>query len=86
MSFYLVLFALQAYALEDATMRLSVGAIRYLSPTWDMVEPGEYLWPALLYWFNIKEHTGQRKASTHDKDQNSESLEGSDEGDVTWTL
>ena len=54
----IVLNLLEAYALWTATMRLSVGAIRYLSPTWDMVEPGEYLWPAILYWLRIKKHSG----------------------------
>ena len=57
-SVFIIVYLLEAYYLEIATMKLSVGAIRYLSPTWDMEKPGEYLWPAVLYWLGIKEHTG----------------------------
>ena len=85
---YFPLYLLQAYALQTATMRLSVNAIKYLSPTWDMVEPGEYLWPAILYWFRIKEHTGRKKSASKASD-NSESIDGAEnEGEeaVAWTL
>ena len=86
-TFNLIVFLLQAYYLETATMRLSVGAIRHLSPTWDMEEPGEYLWPAILYALNIKEHTGRQKASTaNDSKQSSDGIDDTNDGEVVWTL
>ena len=60
---FMVCYAVMAYYFEIATMELSVGAIRYLRPTWDKEEPGEYLWPAILYWFGIKEHTGGQQSA-----------------------
>ena len=71
-------------------MKLSVGAIRYLSPTWDMEEAGEYLWPAILYWLGIKEHSGGRASSSgNNNNRNKESPnsdDDDDDGEITWTL
>ena len=85
------LYLLQVYALQTATMLLSVNAIKYLDPAWDMEEPGEYLWPAILYWLRIKEHTGRKKqVSTKPSDSSeSKSIEGveiEDEVSIAWTL
>ena len=61
---FLILYALHAYFLEVQTMKLSVGAIRYLKPvSWDKEEMGDYLWPAIIYWLGIKEHSNGRNQS-----------------------
>ena len=77
----MVAYSVMAYYFEVATMELSVGAIRYLKPTWDQEEPGEYLWPAILYLFGIKKHTGGQQSAA-----NIEGVSDSAGEEITWTL
>ena len=89
---FLILYIMHAYFLEVETMKLSVGAIRYLRPAWDKEEQGDYLWPAILYWLGIKEHSGQlkttdeevRQEETIEQDHDSVSID--DDEIVSWTL
>ena len=45
----IALLALQGYLWTWFDMSVSVDAIRYLDPEWDLVEPGGLLWPFILY-------------------------------------
>ena len=37
-------------------MKNSVGAIRYLDPSWDKLNDGELLWPSIFYIFGVKNY------------------------------
>ena len=65
---YMVAYSVMAFFFQRATMKLSVGAIRFISPDWDLEQPGEYLWPAIVYWLGIKEHTGPLSAKKNFKE------------------
>ena len=47
---YMGAYSVMVYFFQRATMKLSVGALRFISPEWDLEQPGEYLWPAIVYW------------------------------------
>ena len=57
-------------------MKKSVGAMRYLNPNWDKVEPGKRLWPSLFYMIGFKKYdrssdSSAREESAETKEQDS---------------
>ena len=45
----------------NRTMYDSVGAIRYMDPTWNEVPDGERLWPSILYGLGLVEKNNDTK-------------------------
>ena len=57
----------------------SVFAIRYLDPEWDFLEPGQRLYPRVVYWLG----EGNSNSDDNDKDfTDSDDVEQ----DKIWTL
>ena len=60
----------------------SVGAIRYIDPTWDEVASGDRLWPSIAYGLGLvnnkkskEPYSAAESSQSDEKDANSETTE-----------
>ena len=67
----------------DRTMYDSVGAIRYMEPSWNEVPDGERLWPSLFYLFGLadKDQQGVEQSGAVEETSDSDEVKGQ-----VWTM
>ena len=71
----------------DFTMKKSVGAIRYLDPSWNEVQDGERLWPSIAHGLGLtKKNSRNSSVSSNDPEGNNKGDSIDEVKDQSWTL